>query len=216
MIVRGLLFDLDGTLIDSKESICDAASQAFARFDCQVSPKDIEAHLGAPLEELWALFGRPQTHDYEAFKNAYIEEHDAHPARFPKALPRVREALELFSAVVPCAVATTKPSLRAREQLDAISLTPYFKHVQGTDLPMKHKPEPDVVLAASRALDVDAEHCFMVGDTHRDVGAARAANMGAAFIGYSAQARERAKAYEADFIVEDLVELYEKLKARLR
>ena len=78
---------------------------------------------------------------------------------------------------------------------------------------MQHKPAPDVVLAASRAIGVAPEDCFMVGDTERDVGAARAANMGAAFIGYTPKARERAHAYNADFIVADLVELYERLKA---
>ena len=83
--IKGVLFDLDGTLLDSASSICDSVSNALLRFDKKVDPSEVEHHLGAPLEELWQLFG-DHPNDYESFRDAYIEEHDSHPERHPRAL----------------------------------------------------------------------------------------------------------------------------------
>ena len=105
-------------------------------------------------------------------------------------------------------MATTKPSDRAREQIEAIGLDHFFKHIQGTDEGMRHKPYPDVVLRAAKGIDVDPRHCLMVGDTIRDLGAAHAADMTAAVVAYTPKHFAAALGWDSHWLVRDLVELF--------
>ncbi len=212
--MRALVFDLDGTLIDSERAITQAASAAFARCGMRVTALQVADHLGAPLEELFAVFHQgegvfPRDADLlRKFVASYIEIHDTHPDRFPPALPGVREALTALHAHgTPMAVATTKPTPRASSQLEGAGLLQLFTHVQGTDAGMRPKPAPDVVLAACRGLHVAAADAIMIGDTQRDVAAARAAGCAAVVVAYDAARATAAAAFGADRVVTSLLQL---------
>ena len=172
-----LLFDLDGTLIDSRVAICESASEAFQLCGVEVSPAEIGKHLGASLEELFQGFAEGhEAAEFDFFVAQYIELHDAHPERHPDPMPGVREGVaELARLDLLMGVATTKPTQRARDQLVKVGLADYFQHIQGTDIGMQAKPAPDVILHACQALGVHAKNVIMIGDTFRDVGAAHAA-----------------------------------------
>jgi phosphoglycolate phosphatase len=207
--VDAVVFDLDGTLLDSERAIVTAAVQAFADLGVRVEELAVADHLGAPLEELYALFiGDGDAVRQRSFVARYIERHDEHPDRFPPPLPGVTDALALLSrAGVRLAVATTKPSARAALQLEGAGLARFFGHVQGTDEGMRPKPAPDVVLAACHALAVPPARAWMVGDTERDVRAGRAAGCACAVVCY-APARARAvAAFGADRVLASLGEL---------
>lgn len=210
--ITGVLFDLDGTLIDSERSICDAASQAFAELGVGVSVEQIAEHLGAPLEELYDTFVCDRRRDgYERFSERYRDLHDAHPDKLPPPFPGTLEALaQLRSRLeLPMAVATTKPSDRARVQVEAAGLTPYFAHVQGTDVGMRPKPAPDVLMHACRVLRVDTRAVVMVGDTHRDVLAARRVGAYAVAIAHDRSQRTRLLGFGADLVVHSIEEVVE-------
>ncbi|MFZ9888882.1 MAG: HAD family hydrolase [Myxococcota bacterium] len=207
---RALLFDLDGTLLDSTRAICHAASASFRELGVTVSEAEVELHLGAPLEELYASYARDDDPVRLArFVEAYVRIHDEHPERHPPPLPGVASGLAGLAARygAPMAVATTKPSDRARVQVEASGLLPHFTHVQGTDEGMRPKPQPDVLHHACARLGVSARDAVMVGDTARDVGAARAAGARAVVVAYSAAHYEKAQAFGADLVVRSLEEL---------
>jgi HAD superfamily hydrolase (TIGR01509 family) len=209
-LTRALLFDLDGTLLDSARAICSAAAASFRRLGVRVSEDEIEAHLGAPLDELYAIFvGDEDPHRKARFVEDYIEEYDRHPERHPPPLPGVREGLAALSSRyrLPMAVATAKPTDRARVQVEAAGLLPRFAHVQGTDEGMRPKPDPDVIYYACKTLEVDPERVVMVGDTFRDVHAAKAAGARAVAVAYSEAHYTRALTFGADIVVRSLEEL---------
>ena len=207
--IDGVVFDLDGTLIDSEQAICAAASLAFADLGRSVDEAAVADHLGAPLDELYDAF----IPDGDAvrrrrFIDRYLVHHDLHPDRDPPPLPGVVAGLGLLRALgLPLAVATTKPTDRASHQLAACGLLSAFAHVQGTDPPMRPKPAPDVVLAACRAVGLDPRRVLMVGDTARDVGAARAAGSGAVIVAYGLHRLQVARRLGADVVVQSLEEL---------
>lgn len=206
---QAVIFDLDGTLLDSEQAIVSAASAAFADVKATVSELDVADHLGAHLEELYAIFvGDGDDARMRKFIARYIERHDEHPDRFPPALPGVLEALTILcAAAVPLAVATTKPSARARSQLEGAGLLDRFAVIQGTDPGMKPKPAPDVVIKACAGLGVDPARVVMVGDTHRDVAAAKAAGTRAIVVAYGAERLVAAQAMGAEAVVTSLVEM---------
>jgi HAD superfamily hydrolase (TIGR01509 family) len=210
--VEAVVFDLDGTLLDSERAIVHSVSRALLDLDVQVPHHDVEPHLGAPLEELYSTFVGDDDHvRRQRFIALYIDHHDQHPERHPAPLPGVVPALQgLFALGLPMAVATTKPTGRAAAQLTAAGLLPFFGHVQGTDPPLRPKPHPDVVFAACKALEVDPARSIMVGDTSRDIGAAHAAGARAVLVTYSAQQKRRAGFMGADLVLESLEDLLER------
>ncbi len=207
--VDAVVLDLDGTLLDSERAICDAAEHAFRDIDVAVSALSVADHLGAPLEELYALFvGDGNDVRMRHFVARYIERHDEHPERFPPPLPGVVDGLTALRARgTPLSVATTKPSPRARAQLEGAGLTRFFRHVQGTDPGMKPKPAPDVVLRACSALGVAPARALMIGDTPRDVAAARAAGTHAAVVAYGEARLALARGMGADLVLASLADI---------
>lgn len=206
-----ILFDLDGTLVDSANAICDAASAAFGELQVLVDAAEIRPHLGAPLEELFQTFvGSSDDTRFDLFVRHYIRLHDEHPEAIPDALPGVRETLDDMTNQwgVPFGVATTKPSDRAAQQLQAIGLAHYFHHIQGTDEGMRPKPSPDVILAALDKLGQAAsKSVWMVGDTNRDIEAAHEAGLTAILISYSQQSVQERPTFGADHCITHMSQL---------
>jgi HAD superfamily hydrolase (TIGR01509 family) len=205
-----LLFDLDGTLLDSSLAICEAASSALRDLGVGVRPDEIEPHLGAPLQELYELFvGDGNDERVQRFVLRYIHHHDAHPERHPPPLPGVVAALDGLRARydAPLAVATTKPSDRAYQQLEAIGMHTHFAHVQGTDPGMQPKPAPDVIVRACERLRVKPSEVLMVGDTARDVNAALEAGATPVVVAYTDEHATRAATLGAERVVRSLEEL---------
>ena len=98
--VAGVVFDLDGTLIDSEKAICAAASLAFGDVGVAVDEAAVADHLGAPLTELFDVFDSADV-DNRAVRDLrrahfiarYIAHYDVHPNKDPPPLPGVVEAL---------------------------------------------------------------------------------------------------------------------------
>lgn len=213
--IAGVVFDLDGTLIDSEKAICASASLAFDDVGLAVDEAAVADHLGAPLLELFDAFDDRDLDDVAArstrrahFVSRYVAHYDLHPDKDPPPLPGVVEALDQLRALgIPVGVATTKPTWMAISHLTVVGLLDRFAAVCGTDLPMLPKPAPDVVLAACRGMGIDPGRAIMVGDTSRDVGAARAAGCHAVVVAYGMHRWKVAASLGADFVVRDLREL---------
>lgn len=183
--VRGIVFDLDGTLIDSYEAIGESLNHAMARLRREpIPPERVRSMVGRGLETLIAralgidpsragvdpLVAEAVTH----FRGRY----DAICVERTRLLPEVAETLhELCARGYRMAVATNKPSYFARRLLDALGVGERFDAVLGPDLVSRHKPDPEMVLAAMEAMRVGASEALYVGDMEIDVETARAAGV---------------------------------------
>ncbi len=169
-----IVFDLDGTLVDS---LPDIVASFLAAFDGLGLPRpdanDVRAQVGKPLEEMYAAFApAAAVADLAA---AYREHYPRHFRDKSRPFPGVPDLLEeLGRRGFARAVATTKRTEMAKRFVEAMGLAPLLDHVQGTD-DIPHKPAPDVVLRAIAALG--ARGTWMVGDTVSDVQAGKAAGL---------------------------------------
>ena len=171
---RAIVFDLDGTLVDSLPDIVGAFQDAFTELGL-VPPtaEAVRGRVGLPLDTMYADFA-PQERVAE-LTDAYRRIYPQRFTRTSRPYPGVPEVLaELRAHGFRLAVATTKRSDMASRFVAAMGLTDALDHVQGTD-GFPHKPAPDVVLRALAALD--AEGAWMVGDTTHDIGAGKASGL---------------------------------------
>lgn len=190
-----VVFDLDGTLVDSSAEIHGALRVALAAILAeQESPQADEAAVkrgchGLPLEVFFRR-ARPRAsaqtlHELAA---AYRRHYDQHLLHRTRPFPGVIEGLSRLQALrhphLRLAVATTKPSAVARLVTDGLGLTGFFAEVQGSD-GLPYKPDPAVLHALFARLGGRPRLGVMVGDTDHDIHAGRAAGLRTCAVGWS-------------------------------
>ena len=173
-----LLFDLDGTLVDSIELILASFRHAF-RTHLGTVPPDARwiAGLGTPLFTQLREFtqddalARAMTATYRAYQ---MEHHDA----LMRAYEGVPEAMaELRARGHPTAVVTSKMRDLAERALQFTGLRGTIDVVIGMDDSTRHKPDPEPVLLALRALGREPREAVMLGDSPHDIRAGNAAGV---------------------------------------
>jgi phosphoglycolate phosphatase len=169
-----IVFDLDGTLVDSLPDIISSFMHGFASLGMPVpSEAEVRPLIGHPLEAMYAHFSPEHA---AALCVAYREHYPLHFADRSRPFPGVLEVLRtLRTRGYRLAIATTKRTDMARRFVTALGLDVEVDYVQGTD-GFPHKPAPDVIFRALEGLG-GAEGLWMVGDTTHDLHAGRAAGL---------------------------------------
>jgi len=207
--IRAVIFDLDGTLIDSRADIARSANRALAAqgFD-ELPLETISEFVGdgaAKLLERAADIG-PDDPRLRTLYEAFLDEYAAHPVVTTRVFPGVLGALDALSAL-PLAVCTNKPRITTELVLDALDLKRHFRAVvAGDDLPQR-KPDPLPITHLAGKLRVPAAHVLMVGDGAQDIEAGRAAGAGTVGVRHGIQPLERLLAAEPDHVIDSLAEL---------
>jgi phosphoglycolate phosphatase len=170
-----LIFDLDGTLVDSATQIFTALNQACAEADLEHISKDLfDQKLGLPINSIISHLKLPLTQENKlisSFRSKLkfqIEESN-------ELFPGVEEFLQYAKYLgYPTAVATSKPTYLAKLVVRNSPLINYIDFVQGTDN-FPAKPEPDVILKCLEYFDSDTATMF--GDRIEDMLSANAARI---------------------------------------
>jgi phosphoglycolate phosphatase len=209
---RAILFDLDGTLVDSRRDIAEALGDALVAHGRERLPLErvlpligdgprllVQRALGAPHDD--ALVSVVLA----TFRARYRER----PCTHTTLLPGAREAI---AAAPLAAVVTNKQRDVSVLVLEALGIAARFGAVWGgDDGPMK--PAPDGVLAVLAKLGVAPREAWMVGDGPQDVGAGRAAGCFTVAVPGIAE-RDRVLAAEPDLVVESLHDVARLCRAR--
>lgn len=167
-----VLFDLDGTIIDSATDITGSLAHMFTEMGLPVpSDETLRAYVGPPLlDSLRMTAGFSDAEAWEAL-NVYRDHYGEHVLRSP-VFPGVAGVLErLHAAGVPVALATSKPERMARRVLDHADLSRYFTVITGASDDESRSTKADVVAEALRRLQahgVDTGNSVMVGDRGYD------------------------------------------------
>ncbi len=213
MSYQCLLFDLDGTLVDSRADLINSVNLMLAELGRAKLPDTRVLNFvgeGARLlvERALKADQNGATPDYdvdhalEVFRRHYRE----HLLDQTRVYPGVKETLARLGHI-PKAVVTNKPYEFTISLLEGIGLSPYFKVVIGGDCLPERKPSPLMLLEAARRCGVLASECLMIGDSRVDVEAGRAADMKTC--GYIPGFRGRTELVEAgvDYVIERFSEL---------
>jgi phosphoglycolate phosphatase len=213
-----VLFDLDGTLIDSREDLTNAVEAAFRALGMSPPPRDrIALLMGSPLEEMPASFGISfSSGQMDRFFGAFRAYYPLHWLDHTAFYEGAREMLETLSGAAALALVTTKRQEQADRLSEALGIAARFRHVQGWQPGLRHKPAPDLPLAALRALGVRPEHAVMIGDTFRDVLAGKDAGCATIAVTYGGGEREALEALHPDALADAPSEIPAILGVRAR
>lgn len=181
---RAILFDLDGTLIDSAPDLHAATNILLARHALgPLTLPQVVSMIGNGVKKLveraFAAVGRPLEADaLETEHEAMIGIYGDHLTVLTTLMPGAREAIEeLRGRGVLLGVVTNKPQMPTEAILDHFHLSRFLGAVIGGDAGVEKKPAPDMIFAALERLGVAPEDAVVVGDSPADVGSARAAGV---------------------------------------
>jgi len=208
----GLLFDLDGTLVDTVSARIDGWVEALTAIGISATRAQVAPKIGMDgrrlAREVAAAGGRELSeHELEEVDKAAGEGFDRRNTA-PRALPGVHAVLEALSEQrLPWVIATSSRAAQVKASVAALGLAAPPTIVDGSHV--KHaKPAPDLLLLAASRLGVAPERCWAVGDATWDVRAAVAAGMTAvAVTAGSAVSREALLEAGAATVIASLEEL---------
>src|SRR5690242_9964138 len=173
-----VLFDLDGTLIDSIALILGSMRHAFARCE-RVIPSDDEwlTGVGIPLRTMFQRYAADNT-EIDRLIGAYREHQLANHDSLVRCYDEVPQTLAaLKRAGHPLAVVTSKGDLLARRGLELVGIAAHFETIVSCDSCTRHKPHPEPVLTALERLEYEPEEALFVGDSVHDIEAGNAAGV---------------------------------------
>jgi phosphoglycolate phosphatase len=187
--LNAIIFDLDGTLVDSARDLQEAVNLLLAEEGLrQLSLDEVKSMIGdgvAKLVERAMLATGGDLTRCSQFVARFLEIYEADPTRHTQSYPGVQTTLEdLHRRGVPMAVVTNKPYAATIEILDALGLRGFFGAVIGGDTLPERKPHPAPILLALERLGARPDAALMVGDNYHDVQAARAAGIRAFAVTY--------------------------------
>jgi len=170
-----VLFDLDGTLVDTVPFILEAVRHAFEGYGRCPTEAEWISGIGTPLRTQLGAFARC-AEDVEAlfhrYRTFWLANHDERTRAFPGALEVVRD---LSAAGHPIGVVTAKIEHGALRTLRHVSFLPHVQAIVGADSCANAKPHPEPVLLALSRLGRPATEAVPVGDSPHDITAAKAA-----------------------------------------
>jgi phosphoglycolate phosphatase len=213
--IRALIFDLDGTLIDSKQDLIRSVNTMLTAMGRETLHEDtISGYIGhgAPTLIGRALGNGATEEERERALKFFLTHYEEHKLDSTCAYPGVVEALEALSEYA-MAVLTNKPVRVSTRILEALGLRKYFRTVYGGNSFETKKPDP---LGARKILgEVGAapEEAMVIGDSEVDVQTARNAGTLAVTVNYGFGAHDR-EAYPADVYLDRLTELVGLLRER--
>jgi phosphoglycolate phosphatase len=210
--VRVILFDLDGTLIDSTEAILEGFRVVFEKFN-KVYPGDDEVKrlIGLPLDVMFSHLGVKEN------VNEYVNEYKNHYRIISKQktvlLPGAKEAIRLASTFARLGIVTTKTALYSKELLKHFGIMDYFEVLIGREDVTNPKPHPEPILKALHLMNANKEASWMIGDTCLDMVSAKDAGINYIGVKFDYENEENLKKC-ADIVKKDVLEAVRYIKEK--
>lgn len=213
--VRAILFDLDGTLVDTAPDITAAVGATLN--DLGRPPIDdaiVRSYIGRGVDVLLhrvltgARDGNAATDIHEHARAIFLEHYGAHNGRTARVYAGVRDGLAHAQrlGLALCCV-TNKPQAFSDTLLAKLDLDRYLAFVLGGEALPKGKPDPAPLLYAATRLGLAAQQCLMVGDSSNDAVAARAAGMPVVLVGYGYTEDQAVDTIDCDAVVASIADV---------
>lgn len=207
--LKAVLFDLDGTLIQSVDHIVDCWQHTMRTcLGREIAREEVLPQLGRTLHDVFEEIAPGRSDELYAVYKAY--QNTTHDTTIT-LVPGTKETLtRLKKAGLLLGVATSKGILTTNRGLNLFDLAPFFDALVTLEDTERHKPSPDPLLAAARKLGVQPAEMIYVGDALVDIKAGKAAGTRTAWVTWGAGTPQQIDGIHPDYTfhrMEDLLEL---------
>lgn len=176
---KGILLDLDGTIVDSKLAYLEAINAAFAAVGLETSSVDMKMAMEIPkrLEQGLPINALIKGIDVQVFLKAYLNAYYQATSTKTKPLPNVSETLKRLSEKAKLALITMRyvPREKILAELEKSGLAKYFQLVVTALDTHRPKPSPEALVMCAKRMSIDTCACLVVGDSVADIRAGKAA-----------------------------------------
>jgi len=205
--IRLIIFDLDGTLVNTLEDIAHSVNFTLGRLGRPLLHRDtVRQYVGDGMEMLLTRALGGYTGLLEEAKGIYMVHQSGNLVVSSRLYPGVKETLEHFRSL-PMAVVTNKTLEFSEPLLEQLGIRPYFSMIIGADAGLPLKPAPDAFLSIMRNLAVPKERTVVVGDGTTDIRAGKAAGITTCAVTYGFRSEEELRRAGPDHVIHAITEL---------
>ncbi|OZU88768.1 pyrophosphatase PpaX [Virgibacillus indicus] len=205
MSIHTVLFDLDGTLIDTNELIIASFEHTFKHYNFAFTTKEIMGFNGPPLTETFQKIDPARA---EVMIKTYRDHNLSNHEQYVKVFPNVLETIEeLKNNNIQVGIVTTKMKDTVQLGLSITGLDKFFDTVITLDDVVHPKPHPEPVIKAMKELDSQANTTLMVGDNYHDIEAGKNAGVKTAGVAWAHKGKDHLLEHNPTYMLEDMRDL---------
>ncbi|MBI3377256.1 MAG: HAD-IA family hydrolase [Nitrospirae bacterium] len=201
-----IIFDLDGTLVDSGKDITNALNYAIAPYGFK--PLTVEDTIKMVGEGLTRLIEKILEDNNVYIKDAvldrFIKYYSEHLTDFTRPYPGVIKTLEILGRYKKAVISNKRESL-SKKLLEQLGLMKFFDVVLGSDSAAEKKPSPEPVKKVLKILGIEPQRAIIVGDSAFDIQAGKGAGLITVAVTYGF--RDRESLASADFLIDNMAQL---------
>ncbi|MFR1314889.1 MAG: pyrophosphatase PpaX [Clostridium perfringens] len=214
-MIKAVLFDLDGTLINTNDLILKSFKHTFKTIlDLEPTEEEITMNYGRPLQEIFKSYDENRIEEMiNCYRKINLELHDDECKEFADVDLMLQT---LKNKGIKIGIVTSKKSDMAERGAKLMGIFKYFDTFITPEVTIKHKPEGEPVLKACENLGVSPSEALMVGDSPYDILAGKNAGAKTCGVKYTALPLEKLGESEPDFYVDkplEILDLVEKLNS---
>lgn len=215
MKIKLIIFDLDGTLVNSSVDLTNALNYAVGPYGLEklTVAKTISLvgeGISSLIGKLLGQFpGQSAADRKDVVLNSFLDYYSEHLTDFTVPYPGVRETLEMLGDYRKTVISNKREDL-SRRLLENLGLSDYFDFIWGSDSVPEKKPSPVPVLEMLKKVGCGPDEAVIVGDSNFDIEAGRAAGVRTVAVSYGF--RDAGLLKDADFIIDSMTELPSRLE----
>jgi len=210
-MIKLLIFDLDGTLVDTSQDITNAINYAVRPWGIgPFSAEEIKSMVGSGITKLLHSLIPFKKNDKEDLQrkeeviNRFLQYYSEHLLDNTKTYPKVKETLIKLKNYKKVVI-SNKREILSKRVLEGLGLLEFFDLVLGSDSVPEKKPSPVPMLEALKRTGVSRDEAIIIGDSNYDIESGRAAGIPVIAVTYGYRSKELLK--EADFMIDSFPEL---------
>lgn len=202
-----VLFDVDGTLIDSAPGIIHTMQETFAQMGTDISNVDLMRYLGPPLRKTFSEHYTSEA-EIERAVSIYRASYQQKGCHECVLYPGVKTMLQtLQQAGVKLFTATSKPAAVAIPMLQELGIAAYFTEIGGASMGTERDTKTAVIKSILARPDLDQKRILMVGDRQDDMQGAANCNLPAAAVTYGYGSKSELEPFQPCFMAENCEQL---------
>ncbi|MGC8895985.1 MAG: HAD family hydrolase [Candidatus Bathyarchaeia archaeon] len=207
--VKGILLDLDGTIVDSRDAYTEAVKTAFASLRQKFLATEVATEIPKRLEQNLPINDLVEGVDTQKFLELYLNAYYKATATKSKPIPKIEDTLKKLSEKASLALITMRyvPKENVIKELENFGLAKYFQHIITALDTHTPKPSPEALIKCARKFSVQPCECLVVGDSVADIKAGKNAGAKTVAVLSGIFSRKELEREKPDLILENVNQL---------